>query len=643
MSSAPHRRSPKHKSVAEIFGMLSLLLALSKATALSADLPVQFADSVVDIYSLNAETFLVESRNTGKTFDPGVASFWHPAVTGQDGVLTFRYSASGPITRAHLCTRLFAAYNFGNGNLGRSSLWAASDGVTWARLLDVPTPSTFPTVNLKEFDADIPSDLSRAGTVWLQVRMRSEGVSSLQGQFMRHTLDDSRPAFQLEISTAIPDNTTGTGPSIITPPTDQNLYPGGSAVFHVKASGTGPLLYQWYRDGIALPGEFRPDLVLSDADAFQSGVVFVRVTDDSGSTFSAPAALTLDTSVTVTSSPGGAVAQEPSALFYELGTRVSIKAIPTAGFAFRAWAGDIISRENPTELLVDGRKNVTAVFASLADLTNCMTAPAGLLTWWSGDGTTLDLVGTNHVRLSQGTRFAVGRVDLAFSFDGADDSLETDSKSISPPWTSCCWIKRQDSLNAVAAFLSDDQFALKAEQIQSGRKVGLTRYHVADWAFNYVLATDQWAHMAFVGLSNRTDLYVNGALQDSLPVSINLPIGSVGKRTSISPLDQFKGQLDEIMLFGRDLSSAEITALYSAGGSAVCKPPVFLSTGYDPQNGFSAQALAPAGKRLIIQKSSALNAWQELFSVSTPDGLLKISSAPQESLGPELFRIVLPP
>jgi len=40
---------------------------------------------------------------------------------------------------------------------------------------------------------------------------------------------------------------------------------------------------------------------------------------------------------------------------------------------------------------------------------------SGMVAWWSGDGNALDLVGTNHGTLMNGTTFAEGMVGQAFS------------------------------------------------------------------------------------------------------------------------------------------------------------------------------------------------------------------------------------
>lgn len=58
---------------------------------------------------------------------------------------------------------------------------------------------------------------------------------------------------------------------------------------------------------------------------------------------------------------------------------------------------------------------------SLSKPGQCVAPPTGLVSWWPGDGTAIDIVGNNHGILQNGATFAPGMVGLAFSLDGTDD------------------------------------------------------------------------------------------------------------------------------------------------------------------------------------------------------------------------------
>ena len=84
-----------------------------------------------------------------------------------------------------------------------------------------------------------------------------------------------------------------TPPVIATAPAAVAANLGASATFSVAASGTGPFTYQWRKDGAALAGATGATLTLATVSAADVGSYSVVVTNATGSTTSAAAALTL--------------------------------------------------------------------------------------------------------------------------------------------------------------------------------------------------------------------------------------------------------------------------------------------------------------------------------------------------------------
>lgn len=80
---------------------------------------------------------------------------------------------------------------------------------------------------------------------------------------------------------------------ILAQPLGQFANLNGSVVFTVFAVGTGPLHYQWKRDGIDLPGRTQSSLNLANVQVADNGNYSVVVTDDNGSLVSAEATLTV--------------------------------------------------------------------------------------------------------------------------------------------------------------------------------------------------------------------------------------------------------------------------------------------------------------------------------------------------------------
>ena len=60
----------------------------------------------------------------------------------------------------------------------------------------------------------------------------------------------------------------------------------------------------------------------------------------------------------------GAVARNPNAPSYASGTPVTLTATPAAGFTFSGWSGDLTGSANPTTIIMNSNKTVTATFTS---------------------------------------------------------------------------------------------------------------------------------------------------------------------------------------------------------------------------------------------------------------------------------------
>jgi hypothetical protein len=83
----------------------------------------------------------------------------------------------------------------------------------------------------------------------------------------------------------------GVVPEITTQPVSQQAAIGDTVTFTGAGWGTGPLSYQWIKDGAPLPGQTGLSLVLSSVTAGDSGFYTLSVSNSAGTTLSAPASL----------------------------------------------------------------------------------------------------------------------------------------------------------------------------------------------------------------------------------------------------------------------------------------------------------------------------------------------------------------
>ncbi|NBV33852.1 MAG: hypothetical protein EBR81_08740, partial [Proteobacteria bacterium] len=88
-------------------------------------------------------------------------------------------------------------------------------------------------------------------------------------------------------------------------PTGQSLSPGNAVEFRVEVTGTGPFSYQWYRDGVAVPGGTGAALRLSSVAASDAGSYYVRVSNpvDANGVLSDTAKLQVSVPASIVSEP----------------------------------------------------------------------------------------------------------------------------------------------------------------------------------------------------------------------------------------------------------------------------------------------------------------------------------------------------
>ena len=105
-------------------------------------------------------------------------------------------------------------------------------------------------------------------------------------------------------------------PAITTQPTGLVVIPGATATFAVAATGSGPLAFQWRRNGSDLPGATGPVLTLTNVSGAEAGNYSVVVSNAAGSVTSVVAPLILIGAPAITSQPAAAtVAQGQPASF----------------------------------------------------------------------------------------------------------------------------------------------------------------------------------------------------------------------------------------------------------------------------------------------------------------------------------------
>jgi hypothetical protein len=249
-----------------------------------------------------------------------------------------------------------------------------------------------------------------------------------------------------------------------------------------------------------------------------------------------------------------------------------------------------------------------AVTSALARVTVVAPAPNALLHWWPGDGTALDFAATNHGVRVNGSAYAPGLARQAFDLDGVDDYIdvgELTALTNATEFTVMAWINKRDHSNTVAGFVgrfdsyplckTNNSFLLyTGEGASSNRSAIILAFTDGTGGLiggNTLLPAGQWVHVAATWRSadGLTVIYRNGVLDGAgilgagktlkyIP-GLTAKIGEWGV-VRTKPF-KFSGQIDEVTLFKRALSAAEIQAVVGAGSGSMAKEPVILAQPVD--------------------------------------------------------------
>ncbi len=259
---------------------------------------------------------------------------------------------------------------------------------------------------------------------------------------------------------------------------------------------------------------------------------------------------------------------------------------------------------------------------------NCVPQPAGLVSWWSGNGTPEDATGLNDATAMGGLKYADGMVAQAFDLNGSSAFAQVATPAGLPlgssPRTLALWFKTprnlsSDTESALFQYGSDangQMFGLITSANAPGRLYffGYNR----DLAGNTALAANTWYHVAVTYDGTTVTLYLNGQPDGFRAVDLNTTLNANGLTIGYRPGgSRWLGQLDEVMLFDRALAAGEIAAIYAAGGNGVCPPA--------SRPGLT---LTRAGEQLLFSWPSQAGIWYQLQSATNlqpaawlPEGL----------------------
>jgi hypothetical protein len=245
-------------------------------------------------------------------------------------------------------------------------------------------------------------------------------------------------------------------------------------------------------------------------------------------------------------------------------------------YTFTAADQGVHTFTNGVTLKTAGTQTITATGTAI---------PAGIAAWWPGDRSARDIIGGNNGTLVGGVTFGPGVSGPAFSFNGSNYVSVPTSPSLNPT----SQVSLEAWVNPGSTNTSEAGIAGTWDDVSGNNRTyflwllnGVPNFYVSHTGTDYpsaVAATPlqpgHWYHLVGTFDGTNIRIYVNGSLAGTTfsPGSIhtNSQPFYIGRTDTGGATNFFNGQIDEVAVFNRALSPAEIQWIYQAGSASMHK------------------------------------------------------------------------
>jgi alpha-tubulin suppressor-like RCC1 family protein len=253
-----------------------------------------------------------------------------------------------------------------------------------------------------------------------------------------------------------------------------------------------------------------------------------------------------------------------------------------------------IMKFSPGKVLSTGFVILAALAAATPQTqgSSCTPPPAGIVSWWAGEGNANDSIGTNNGTLVNGAGFTNGEVGQAFSFNGTSSHVTIPDSPSLDSFTNNITVETWIKVNHLTPNSDWEGIVTKGDYswrllATAGAKTvyfGATGASPLDVTGSRNVNDGQWHHVAATYDGTNMSLYVDGTLDVSHPASGSIiqtsdPVG-LGYCANIPFNYSFDGLVDEVSLYNRALTASEIQAIYAAGSGGKCftpSPPTIIT------------------------------------------------------------------
>jgi hypothetical protein len=292
--------------------------------------------------------------------------------------------------------------------------------------------------------------------------------------------------------------------------------------------------------------------------------------------------------------------------------------------------------------------------------TNCaVSAPSGLVSCWAGEGNANDSVGTNNGTLENGVTFVPGEVGEAFRLNGVNQFI---SVPASPSWgfgtnsfTLELWANFS-SISGPQTMLANDEgggnthkwiFWLNGSTLQLFGGDETNSFTIISEAFSPLLG--EWYHIALTRSEDVFLFYIDGSLYSGFiyPFVIPSPKAALTIGNAEGGFN-FTGLLDDVRIYDRELSAAEVQAIYQAGTNGMCPPTplVFAAPpAYTKGNGVVLNASLRSGQSYSLQANTNLASTNWIILTNFTAGtapVISLTNKPPSNVQQQFYRIATP-
>ncbi len=214
------------------------------------------------------------------------------------------------------------------------------------------------------------------------------------------------------------------------------------------------------------------------------------------------------------------------------------------------------------------RQNISPSLGSSGSLAS------GLVSWWTFDGKdmsngvaldrTTNANNGNLINISTSTFYTAGKMGQGFNFDGGRVQATNPLSNFAGPSSVCMWVKPKDvsgNYEYLASFDGTNNiFFLSLAKTLNVRVMGFGQTTTGN-----VFSTGSWTHTCYMFNGATLSIYINGILASSNSQVIGSDMSSVATWIGRSNSGYWHGLIDDVRIYNRALSAAEVGELYQMG------------------------------------------------------------------------------